>query len=59
MLKFVGLGAEIYSYLIDDSSEDKKAQKNCFIKRIFKFEKCKNCLEATQLEDKISHLEKK
>ena len=33
--KFVGLRAKTYSYLIDDSSEDKKAKstKNCFIKK--------------------------
>ena len=34
-----------------------KAQK-CVIKRKLKFENYKNCLEATQLEKKISHLEK-
>ena len=27
MTKFVGLRAKTYSYLIDDSSEDKKAKK--------------------------------
>ena len=27
-LKFVGLRAKTYIYLIDDSSEDKKAKKN-------------------------------
>ena len=26
MLKFVGLGAKIYSYLTDDGSEDEKAK---------------------------------
>ena len=37
-----------------------KSQKvNFLIKRKLKFENYKNCLEATQLEDKISHLEKK
>ena len=30
----------------------------CVIKRKFKFENYKNCLEATQLENKINHLEK-
>ena len=34
-----------------------KAQK-CVIKRKLKFENYKNCLEATQLEKKINHLEK-
>ena len=40
MTKFVGLRAKTYSYLIDDSNEDKKAKgtKNCVIKRKLKFE---------------------
>ena len=61
MIKFVGLRAKTYSYLIDDSSEDKKAKdtKNCVIKIKFKFENYKNCLEATQLESKINYIEKK
>ena len=37
----------------------KKAQKNDFIKRKLKSESYKNCLEATQLENKINYLEKK
>ena len=39
MTKFVGLRAKIYSYLIDDSSENKKAKgpKKCVIKKL-KFE---------------------
>ena len=38
MLKFVGLRAKTYSYLIDDGSEDEKAKgtKRCFIKRKIK-----------------------
>ena len=42
------------------SSEDKKAKrtKKCVIKRKTKFENYKNCLEATQLESKMNHLEK-
>ena len=50
MTKFVGLRAKPYSYLIDDSSEDKrqKAQKGKIIK--LEFENYKNCLDATQLE---------
>ena len=61
MTKFVGLRAKIYSYLIDDGSEDKKAKsiKKCVIKRKLKFENYKNCLEATQLDNKIKILEKK
>ena len=59
MTKFVELRTETYSYLIDDDSEDQKAKstKKCVIKRKIKFENYKNCLEATQLYDKIKHLE--
>ena len=49
-----------YSYLIDDGSEDEKAKgtnKNV-IKRKLRFENYKNCLEASQLENEIKHLEK-
>ena len=56
MTKFAGLRSKIsYSSLIDDSIEDKKAKgtKLCIIKRKLKFENYKNCLEATQLENKI------
>ena len=35
-----------------------KTQKKCVIKRKPKFEDYKNCLEATQTENKINHLEK-
>ena len=61
MTKFFGLRAKTYSYLIDQSSEDKKAKgtKKCVIKRKLKFENYKNCLEATQLESKINYLETK
>ena len=61
MTKFVGLRAKTYSYLIDDGSEDKKAKgtKKCVIKKQqLKFENYKNCLEATQLYNKIKYLEK-
>ena len=60
MKTFVGLRVKTYSYLIDDSSEDKKVKgtKKCAIKRNLKFENYKNCLEATQLENKINHLGK-
>ena len=56
MTKFVGLRAKAYSYLLDDGSEDKKAKgtKKCVIKRKLKFENCRNYLEATQLDNKIS-----
>ena len=58
--KFVRLRAKTYSYLLDDSSEDKKAKgtKMCVIKRKLKFQNYKNCLEATQLENKINYLKK-
>ena len=43
MMKFVGLRAITYSYLIDDSNEDKKAKdtKKFVIKRKLKFENYK------------------
>ena len=51
---------KIYSYLIDDDSEDKKAKgtTKCVVKRKLKFEICKSRLEVTQLKNKINHLEK-
>ena len=57
MTKFVGLRAKTYSYLIDDGREDKKAKgtKKCVIKKTLKFENYKNCLEATQLQNKINY----
>ena len=59
MIKFVWLRAEFYSYLIGNRSEDKKGKetKMYVIKRKLKFEHYKNCLEATQLENKINNLE--
>ena len=61
MTIFFEVKAKTYSYLIDDSSEDKKVKgtKKCIIKRKLKFENYKNCLETTQLENKISFLGKK
>ena len=60
MREFVRLRAKTYSYLIDDGSEDKKAKnrKKYVIKRKLRIENYKICLEATQLENKINHLEK-
>ena len=49
MTKYVELQAKTYRYLIEDTSEDKKAK--------LKFEN-HNCLEATQHENKIQHLKK-
>ena len=52
MKEYIPLRTKTYSYFIDDSSENKKAKgtKNLKIINI--------CLEATQLENKINHLEK-
>ena len=49
-IKFAGLRAKTYSYLIDDGSEDKKTKrtKTCVIKRKLKFENHKSCLEANK-----------
>ena len=50
-----------YSYLTDDNNKRKKAKgtKKCVIKIKLKFENYEIYLEATQLENKINHLEKK
>ena len=60
MTRLVGLRRKAYSYLIDESSEGKKAKntKKFIIKGNLKFKNHKNCLEATQLENKINHQEK-
>ena len=59
-IKFVGLKSKTYCYLISGTSDDKKAQTQ---KRVsptcVKFEYHENCLEATQLKNKINCLEKK
>ena len=57
VIKFVGLRAKSYSYLIDDGSEDKKAKntKNFVIKGNFKFENYKNSLETTQFDNKTKY----
>ena len=36
----------------------KKGTKKCVIKRKLEFENYKNCLEVTQLDNKINHLQK-
>ena len=61
MTKFVGPRAKTCSNLNDDGSEDKKIKptKMCVKKRKLKFETYKNCLEATQLQNKLNYLEKK
>ena len=58
MKELLGLRAKSYSCLIEDGSDDKKAKrtKKCIIKRKINN---KNCLEETQLENKINHIGKK
>ena len=58
--KLSGLRVKTYSYLKDDGSEDKKekGKRECVIKRKFKFENYKTCLEATQLKNKLNRLNK-
>ena len=60
LTKFVGLRAKTYIYMINNSSENKKAKgtKKCVTKRKLNFKNYKNCLVATQLENKINYLEK-
>ena len=50
--EFRGLRGKIYSYLIDNGSEDRNAKgtKKYAIERKHKFENCKPCLEETELE---------
>ena len=56
MNRFVGLRAKTYTYLKYNNDEDKKskATKNYVIKRKLRFQDYKNCLEAAQIENKIS-----
>ena len=60
MTQFVALRANTYSHLTDGSNEDEKAKdtKKRVIKTKLKIENYKNCLEVTQLENKVIHLEK-
>ena len=60
MSEFIGLRAKAYSYLIDNNDEDKRAKnpKMCVMKRKIKLEDYKNCLEATQLDNRIKDLKK-
>ena len=59
MIKFVGLRAKTYSYLINDGSKDKKVKdkKKGVIKIKLKFEDYKNFLKASQHENKINSIE--
>ena len=55
MIKFLGLRARAFRYLTYEAVKTKKQhRKKCVIKRKHKFDNHKNCLEATQLEKKIS-----
>ena len=58
MMKLAGL--KTYSYLIDDGSEDKKSKRLKKLCRKIKleFKNYKICVEVTQLENKINHIEK-
>ena len=60
IVKFAGLTAKFYSYLMDDGSEDKKANSSekSVIKRKLKFENYRSSLEVTPLDNKINYLEK-
>ena len=60
MIKFVGLRSKTYIHLIEDGSKDKKPKgtKKCIKKGKLKFENYKNCIEATQFDNKINYLEK-
>ena len=59
MKEFVGLRATTYSYLKENNDEDKKAKgrKKCVIQRKLKFQDCKNCLRAAQIDGKIKYLQ--
>ena len=60
MIAFVILRAKTYSYLIDVGRAEKNSKdtKKCVMKRKIKLENYINCLEATQLDNKINYLEK-
>ena len=61
MKTFVELSGNTYSYLKDNSDEDKKAKgtKKCVIKRNLKFSDSKKYLKASQIENRINCLENK
>ena len=52
------LRAQTYRYITDNNNESKKARgtKKYIVKRKLKFENYKNCLQGSQLENKIIHL---
>ena len=61
MTEFAALRPKTYSYFTDDNDKNKKAKgvKKSVIKQKSKFEDCKHCLKATQLDNKMNQLEKK
>ena len=58
--KVIGIIKDESDGKTDDNDEDKKPKntKKCVVIRRLKFEDYKNYLKATQLENKINHLEK-
>ena len=60
MIEFAALRPKIYGYLTDTTNEDRKVKstKVCIIKRKLKIKDYSNSLEASQLENEISYLEK-
>ena len=58
IIKIFRLRVKSYSYLIDDGSEDNKANgtKMCAIRRKLKFENDQNRLEATQLKGTLMQI---
>ena len=58
MIKCVGLKAKAYSSLTDNGGDEKsKRHKKYVVKGKVEFENYKSCLEATELQNKINHLE--
>ena len=57
MIEFLGLGAKMYAYLMDDNSEKKKAKetKKCVIKRGIRFESYKDCSSNNKTILKSQH----
>ena len=59
MTKIAPLRPKTYIYLTGDTDKKKANDRKKFVvKRNLKLEDYKHCLEATQLENKINHLEK-
>ena len=61
MKEFISLRPRTYAYLKDNDDENKKARstKRCAVKKKLKFQVCKKCLKASQIENIINYLEKK